>query len=84
MSHSLLAPSLCISYSTKSDNTWNHYESICWVGILLYDEILGKKSFSPPIIPKTKGLKENLVSLSETWLKIDLCATFNSYNHIRA
>ena len=59
-----LATSLCISYSTKSDihgiimNPYNTKASLKYK--LLSASHSSKKSFSPHIIPKTKGLKGSL------------------------
>ena len=61
-----LAPSLCISYSTKSDihgiiiniNLYNTKTYLKYK--LLSAPHSGKMSFSPHIIPKTKGLEEIL------------------------
>ena len=70
-----LAPSLCISCSTKSDIHGIIMNPPRWVGKLLRDEIqshpqiLAKKSFSPYIIPKTKGLEESLDPSLPQWFK---------------
>ena len=58
-----LAPSLCISHPTKTDIHEIIMHPLEEGTILLYAEIqphiLVKKSYSPHIIPKTKGLEES-------------------------
>ena len=69
ISEARLAPSLCISHPTKSDIHEIIMHPIEEGKILLYAEIQilmsashsGKKSYSPHIIPKTKGLEESLL-----------------------
>ena len=63
--HPRLAPSLCISYSTKSKPDihgiiMNPYNTKTYLKYFCQPHILVKKSFSPHIIPKTKGLEESL------------------------
>ena len=58
-----LAPSFCISHTTKSDIHEIIMHPLEEGKIILYAEIphiLVKKSYSPHIIPKTKGLEESL------------------------
>ena len=60
-----LAPRLCISHSTKSDIHWVIINTLDeWENLLSGEPNSGKKSFSPHIISKTKGFKEESLYLN--------------------
>ena len=61
-----LAPSLCFSYSTRLDiheifmNPPDGWETYHLMKHFCQHQTVGKKSFSPHVVPKTKGLDESL------------------------